>query len=130
MSLLSRLFPGYETYDEYKARRVREAEERWRVRNAEKKAEGCPCGAEATVVEYDHSNVGSVPVETWTCEAHTGVASWSGTRGAMRPYWARSQPCAAHTWAICGGELSQNGGAPYQWHCPARYPAEPVPDTP
>lgn len=121
MKLLSWLLPPRpESFEEYEARRVREAEERWRVRNEEKRAEGCPCGQPATEVRYDHRNVGSVPVETWSCAEHVGVTSWAGAGGAMKPYWERSRPCGSCEPSRCGGYGGPIGGPTTRWHCPDR----------
>ena len=72
----------FETYAE---REYREATERWRAHNAERRAAGCPCGKPATKVSYDCRNIGAVPAEFWTCDEHVGVSSWTGVPGNMRP---------------------------------------------
>lgn len=100
---------------------VRAAEQRWRARNREKRAAGCQCGAPATHVEYDHRNVGSIPVEFWTCAEHVGVAMWSrtGMDGPWVAYWPRSEQCADCPGGC--GRLTRIGEAqPYEWHCPRR----------
>lgn len=99
----------------------RAAERRWRQRNAEKRAAGCQCGAPATEVRYDYRNVGSVPVEFWTCAEHVGVASWSrhGTDGPWVAYWPQSQPCADCP-GTCPTVSKIDASAPYQWHCPKK----------
>lgn len=108
---------------------VRAAERRWRARNREKREAGCQCGAPATHVEYDHRNVGSVPVESWTCAEHVGAASWSQTDGGpWVPYWPQFCPCVD-----CPGgcpTLTKIGDAePHEWHCPRPKHATPTSAT-
>jgi len=59
---------------------VAAAEDRWRTKNAESRAAGCPCGEPATHVAR-LPVVGSVPFEVWSCEAHVGVNSWTHSPG-------------------------------------------------
>lgn len=100
----------------YERREVRAVEGRWRRINAEKRAAGCRCGSPATEVRYLHGNVGSVPVEVWTCAEHVGVSAWAG--GV--PCWERSSPCESHTPDRCGGWGGPIGGPTTRWHCPER----------
>lgn len=58
--------------------RDQQASRRWTARNAAALVAGCKCGQPATHVELDHSNMGSAPVERWTCDAHIVVNQWQG----------------------------------------------------
>jgi hypothetical protein len=55
---------------------TRMAEARWRARNEATRARGCRCGKPATICLTADQNVGSVPVEFWTCADHVGVNVW------------------------------------------------------
>jgi hypothetical protein len=55
---------------------VKQAEARWENSNAAAKARGCPCGQPATFVRRLNGNVGSVPVEVWSCREHINVNGW------------------------------------------------------
>jgi hypothetical protein len=61
---------------EYKA-----ASARWAERNQRAREAGCRCGRPATEVRYDHRNIGSVPVEFWTCTDHVDVEQWRSQDG-------------------------------------------------
>lgn len=127
MSALGRLWrrfwpsiPHVESDTEYEARRIRESEARWRAINDQKCAEGCKCGAPATEVRYNHENVGSVPVEHWTCAEHVGASMWSKERDVWKPYWDRPSPCDLCTHSRCGGSGGPIGGPTTSWCCPDR----------
>jgi hypothetical protein len=92
---------------------VRMAERRWRQVNAEKRAAGCPCGKPSEVVQYDHRNLGSVPVETWTCAEHVDVYGWMNNV----PNYAHPRPCPYGEDIGTQGRIGQE---PHTWVCPHR----------
>ena len=93
--------------------RVRAAEHRWTAHNAAARTAGCPCGQPATEVRYDHRNLGSVPVETWTCVEHVGAEMWSGNR----PAWGHDQELEG---VECWGSSGPIGGPHTRWYHPVK----------
>lgn len=61
--------------------KIRKSEARWIDYNMKARAEGCPCGRPATCVRMSGGNVGSVPVEVWSCDEHFNVSEWSRDGG-------------------------------------------------
>ncbi len=97
------------------------AELRFTAGNRAKRAAGCLCGKPATDVRYFDGNVGSVPVEFWTCAEHVGVSAWMGVRGAMTPYWPRATRCSGCPIdGSCSTSTRIGESEPYEYHCPER----------
>lgn len=118
--LLDLLLPPRVGTPEYERQETEAAERRWRETNRRKREAGCRCGAPATDVKYHHGNIGSVPVEFWTCAQHVGVSSWS--RDGDAPWiarWPQSQPCADCP-GTCSTMRKIGAEMPYQWNCPRR----------
>jgi hypothetical protein len=100
-ALLDRLFRRLDrTSLEAMVSEERMAEMRWRQRNAEMRAAGCPCGRPATHVQVIGGNLGSVPVEFWHCDEHAGMDGYRltqiGDEITFSPNFPHSQPCPWH----------------------------------
>ncbi|WBB94115.1 hypothetical protein [Verrucosispora sp. WMMC514] len=93
---------------------VAAAERRWRALNAAARAAGCRCGQPATEVRYDTRNVGSVPVETWTCTEHVGAEMWVGSQ----PFWGHDRPLPGVTPAATSTRNAD--GVTQRWFYPVK----------